>query len=365
MKVGIITFHDANNYGAVLQAYALQKMVENLGEKVEIIDYKQEYIINKYRPINVRTNNVKGLVRSIISTVLNYKKKSEKKKVFDEFRNGYMNISKKSYLTGNEITDFDALISGSDQVWNTKITNGDTTFFLDINNSEHIKKISYAASIGTDSLSDLEKSNFSKLLNNFNYISVRESNAVNLLSRLTSNKITRVLDPTLAITPSYWHSITEDNDKEEYIFLYAVGEIHELSETIRTIQNKLNLKVIILSDKNIKNVSNAVRIFSPKPTDFLNLIKNASFVVTNSFHGTAFSIVFEKKFITIPHKTSGSRMRDLLNILNLNERIIENASQLEEAHLLNIDYNKVRKILESERNQSLQFLEKSLNNEEI
>ncbi len=359
MKVGILTFHRANNYGAVLQAYALQETIQQLGHEVEIVDYKQQYIESKYRKVRLNTKSILSLVRSIASTVIHYHEFSQRERNFNSFRFNNLALSKNSYDKVSEIQGFDALISGSDQVWNPKATGYDKAFFLDTPEST-IKKISYAASLGRDKITEEEKNFIQGNIANFDSISVREESAKDIVSSLTNKDITRVLDPTLLADPKIWDKFLSKNEYGDYLLVYSVGPLNNLLEIVNKTSKKLGVKVLFITEKKIKTGSNQVHLKGVSPEKLLTLIYNANFIVTNSFHGTAFSLIFNKNFLTIPHKDSGARMIELLHMAKLDKRLIKDAERVNGLIEKNINYNTVNAIIDIEKKKSIDFLQNEL-----
>jgi hypothetical protein len=362
VKVGILTFHRANNYGAVLQAYALQETIQQLGHEVEIIDYKQEYIESKYRKVRLNAKSIVSLVRSLVSTVLHYQEFSQRERNFNSFRNNNLTLSKTSYDKSSEIQGFDALISGSDQVWNPKATGYDKTFFLDAIESA-INKISYAASIGRDYITEKEKNFILNNIANFDSISVREESAKRIVSSLTDKDIARVLDPTLLADQKIWDKFISKNEYGDYLLVYSVGPLNNLLEIVKETSLKLGIRVLFITEKKIKTSSNQVHLKGVSPEKLLTLIYNAKFIVTNSFHGTAFSLIFNKNFFTIPHKDSGARMIELLSLFNLSKLLVTNKNEISELLTYSINYDEINEILRQEKNKSLKYLESSLSKE--
>ncbi|MED4600761.1 polysaccharide pyruvyl transferase family protein [Paenibacillus validus] len=360
MKVGIFTFHDADNYGAVLQAYALQETVKFLTNDVEIVNYKQPYIIDKYKVVRINNSSLLKLIRSIISTLIRYKDTSRKKEAFNNFRKRYLNISEEIYKEKNEIKGYDIYISGSDQVWNPEITNFDEVFFLKFSNEG--RKISYAASIGRDEISEKEKDFLKNNIKNLDLISVREDSALKILNGLTENRVERVLDPTLLADTKIWDELICGKSANEYLLVYTVGPIGNVMEIANYIAKKMGIKIINITDKIMIKKYNVKTLRDIGPESFVGLFKNATFIITNSFHGTAFSIIFNKDFLTIPHKTGGTRMIDLLNLLKLDARIINNQMKIDDYLEQKIDYTVTNKILNEEKEKSLEFLKNAIQN---
>ena len=357
MKIGILTFHMADNYGAILQAYALKEIIKSIENDVEIINYKQHSIEKNYKIIVFYKNNI---FKSLIANIVYFRTRIIKKRKFNNFRKMYLNITSKVYKNSYSINGKDIYIVGSDQVWNGNITNYDTTFFLDFCNKSN-KKISYAASIGKDTLTVKDLDFIKNNISNLDFISVRESTVIDTLKELTNKEIVRCLDPTLLINKNDWDKfIYNTKINGNYLLIYSLTENQEILNVAKIISKKLNLNVLYINDTIRKVRYGFKKVKQVGPEDFLSLIKNAYFVVTDSFHGTAFSIIFNKDFITVPHKTTGSRMISLLNLLKLDSRIITNSTELNDEFDYHIDFKETNNILNIEKAKSFEFLKKSI-----
>lgn len=364
-KIGITTFHRAHNYGAVLQAYALKRVLEKGENEVEFIDYISKDMEKMYNYIKIDNSNLFTTIKSFIGTIVYFKKNKTRYKNFNSFIYKNFKLTKK-YNSIEELKSLppqeDVYITGSDQVWNPQITNGLSDVYTLNFGSDKINRISYAASIGNNNLGNEDYKN---KLSRINYISVREETAQKLLQPIINKSINVVLDPTLLINNKGWAKEfdLEDKEKESYILAYHVSEYPEYVKIINELSKKTGLKVITFKKRKNKKYNNLLRdAYSDGPEEFVRLIKNAKYVVTTSFHATVFSIIFHKKLFVVPHNTTGSRMLDLLNKLELSNRAFYT---LEEFKKFNydeeIDYKKVEEILELERNKSLMFLQNALN----
>ncbi|MBY8908370.1 polysaccharide pyruvyl transferase family protein [Salinicoccus roseus] len=369
-KIGILTYHFADNFGAVLQCYALKEVISEY-EEVEIIDYKPEYINNMHKvivnPFKIKNltvyNKFKLLVKHILP--LNIYRTTVKKMNFMKFRKKELPLSEKTFKNAEsfikKIEDYRCIVVGSDQVWNPELQGEiDKMYFLNFG-KKYVKRVSYAASIGKPEVSEKYLNDFIKSINKFDAISVREERSERFISKIVENKVEVTLDPTLLLDKSRWVSISEPADiKQEYILVYDLENTNDITEIVNELSNKLKLPVVTYSNKNIYH--NKVESFSNYgPAKFLGLFKDASYVVTNSFHGTVFSVIFEKKFITIPHTTRGNRMEDFLYKLNLEGRIVKEKNDLESVNYKdNINFSIPNKILECEKEKSLSYLKKSL-----
>lgn len=364
-KVGIITFHCVDNYGAVLQVFALMEAIKAYNFDVEIIDYSPVEIINPYTQfVNIKysidTNGYLRTAKGLIIRVLRYKKINMRIKNFSEFRKNYLKLSEKKYLTELELKNdrpkYDFYITGSDQVWNPDFflkTGG--AYFLDFANESGFK-ISYAASIAKQ-VEEKYSIYYEQYLRNFDYISVRENSAKEFICKYTDKEISVTLDPTLLIKKERWNEISTYNKKAKYILVYDLIKDPVTVAITNKVAKEYNCKIISYS--NGKGYDNWYFSFSgSNPTDFLGFVKNAEFIVTSSFHGTAFAIIFNRPFYTIPHPTRGSRMIDLLNDLGLKERIITDADDFN--IVKDIDYVEVNNKLLELRENSYKFLKKAL-----
>lgn len=357
-KVGIITFHEVFNYGGILQNYALQQVIMQLDDSfvVETIDLKRDYFSKKINLINIEKNN---FFKSLLKSLYLYRYKSEKKKKFNEFVQKDLFLSNPVSDTRN-VSIYDYYIVGSDQVWNPEITHYDRNFFFPFVMNKG-KKISYAASIGKEELNNEEYEFIKKNVDNIDCISTREESAQIILKSMGFSNVEVVLDPTLLLKKDHW--IKLDNQKfkgKKYVLVYSLEKNELLNKIAKCIARQNNLEIVNMIPENRKDFLDKNNSFGPY--EFISAVKNATYVVTNSFHGTAFSIIFEKNFFTIPHKTRGTRMRHLLETLDLNERIIEEQSDLSSTKT--IKWPEVNEKLDVLRAHSIDFLSKSLDEKE-
>ncbi len=271
-----------------------------------------------------------------------------------------MDISKKTYLRPAEIQGKNVYIVGSDQVWNYEITKNDDVFFLTFC-QENAKKIAYAASLGRDEISDDQKEYLKSRINNFDYLSVREDSAVEIISELTDKEVMHVLDPTLLVGRPFWDKLANTKyTGRKYLLVYELSHNKDMLRAANLLAQRLNLEVYYITDFR-HDPYGFTKIKRVGPTEFIGLFKNASFVVTNSFHGTAFSVIYEKNFVTFPHKTRGTRMTSLLKQLNLDARIITSSDQITDDYPLEIDYTTPNELLNNGQNKSMAFLTRAIN----
>lgn len=361
MKIATITCHDVYNYGASLQAYALQTYCRSLGMDYEIINYKPSYLSNQYKlgaVSNPRYDVILVKQLYLLAKLPGRLRGLKRKRKFDEFTQKYLTLSHKRYDSSEAIERDCPLanlyIAGSDQIWNTLFPNGkDPAFYLDFV-KRNGRKISYAASFATDRIHDGHDEFVKEKLRNFDAISVRESSALRLLSELGRDDGQLVCDPVFLLTSDEWRKLIPkaENNKAEYIFVYDC----ERSQTIRNVAEELRrrtgLKIFTVSGTYGKYAD--IDLSLGGPLEFLQLLSGARYVIANSFHALAFSIIFEKDFFII-NRSEGinARMRDFLSYLGLSERLISGS---EEMILEKIDYSVVRSLKNKLVDNSKSFL---------
>lgn len=372
MKVGIITISSAHNYGCMLQAWGLQEYINKLGYEVEIINLRLDCIDRLYQPLNYYKGyaNAKRFRKLRGALWLKLRKKgihvNRKYKKFEFFIANQLHTTK-CYHSYQELVDskvgehYDILITGSDQVWNGAITGGlNRAFFLNFT-KKPVRKISFASSIGKTSLKDYEEEFFAHYLKNFDAIAVREESARTMLTPLTKTPIDVVVDPTLLLEVSDYEKLKKTpNKKKGYIFVHVINADHQ----VRPIAEKLSklTGLPVLHNRQDKRYSNELGQFDDAGVEeFLGLVENASYVVTNSFHATVFAIIYRKKFFTIPHEKYPERMVHLLNTLELSNYLVKDASALpknpkkEDYH-----FDRVHELLAEQRKHSQEILKREL-----
>lgn len=357
MKIGIITFQCAHNYGAVLQAYGLKEYLKSLGYSVNIVDYRPRYKVNTYRKFNPRywlsRNPYKCIIRLFIEIIV---KPTRIKRwyAFEDFINGYLELY--PHNKDEDYLMFHTLILGSDQIWNPGLTGGnfDKVYFGE---NAKCNIISYAASSRFEKLSKQQKIFFSDFLLKLKAISVRESSLANLLQPLVNKEIITVVDPTLLAGKKIFDKIATPPKKEKYLLLYQIGQWKELNTFANKIAKKLDLEVIEIVSHPIIPKKGLIQTASP--CEFIGYFQNASFIVTTSFHGLAFSIIYNKDFYCLRQNTDADlRLLSLLNKLELGKRFLELG---EEPYFEKINYSKVNEKLNEEVQLSIKYLKTALN----
>ena len=358
MKVGILTFHNAINYGAILQAYATQQLLSSMGYDAEIIDYHNTFIDKFYAKYQLNINklltlNVFAFIKSIIVSISYYRRLKRYCLFYSNIK-----LSGKQYNLGDRIDGYDIIMIGSDQVWNTRLTHGfDDMYWGAFQVPRGTRKIAWAVSMG-DADTTGKKEEIALRLKYFDKISVRENSLKLFLNSLTDQKIYVTVDPTMLIK-DVWTPLCKPVKESGYILVYAVKDLPITMTVARRIANEFHKKIIVINAYPYKSRGNGVKQ-SCGPQDFLSYINHASMVVTSSFHGTVFSILFKKVFFSvIPDNKSNERISDLLISLGLEDRIV---NENKDIHLLNsIDYNYVDKKMSQLREYTLSFLIQSMN----
>lgn len=362
--IGIITFHSAVNYGAVLQAYALQKKIEELGEKCNIIDYHCEAIDREYKLISksdffpVHLN--KDYVRKLMMRFTLMKVRRDKNKKFGKFVKDNLSLSSvcNSMEDLKKLQDrYDAFITGSDQVWNPVLTGNDGAYFLEFADDKS-KRYSYAASFGNMNKGFDLDDRFVKLLENFEGLSVREQSGEAYISEKINCKAEVHIDPTLTISEDKWNEMAKRPEEDKYLLVYTVCQPLHLLEKAKEIARKEGLKVIYLNDRVIHRDKEICYVPSASPEEFVGYFKYADYVMTNSFHGTVFSVIFKKHFM-VEYESAGGRNKriaDLLALLDITDREIDDKEEIN--YKEDIDWSYADKRIATERKKSEDYLKK-------
>ncbi len=360
-RIGILTYHRAINYGALMQTYALQKALQSKGADVRVIDYCSPHIDWSYRLTwGLNKKHVKGWMnwlRGIPYTI-------RKKRRFRKYEKKVLNMTSNAYSDKNIAEcecEFDKIITGSDQVWNLNINGNDTAYLLDfVKNPE--KKYSYAVSIGAYQFED----EYAKMLHDFSELSLRETSAAQYIEQLTGKSCRTNIDPTLLLTGDDWRKEVGRTRlmKKPYIFIYSVHPQNHLIQVAKELANKTGYEIIYLHNRvqtQLMKIPDVKVLFDCTPAQFLGYIEGAQCVLTNSFHGTVFSILFHKQFFSELCTVGGfnNRVFELLYSLGLERRYLENNVELgawidvEEK----IDWDDVEQRLAEYRQSSLQYIE--------
>lgn len=366
-KIGTITFHSSYNYGSHLQAYALQEFVKKISKEpidYKIINLRTQIQKNMYKNIFER-KGIKNFLKKIV--LLNYKKDLFKKaENYERFLNEKMQVTKEynSYEElMNENFDYDYYISGSDQLWNLNARDFDWSNYLEF--VKKGKRISYSASFGpiAQRWTNEEKERVKKDLKKFDYLSVRELGSFNNVKELINKEPEIHVDPTMLLKKEDWLKIIGDKPllKKDYILFYDLKGKKEDLKLAKEISKKLNMPIVITKYMNVKiQFSNFEKHYYCGPIEFLNLLYNSKLVLSSSFHGNVFSVIFNKPFFALNGKKD-FRISTMLDKFKLSDRSItleELNEKLNNAY--NINFSESEKIFEKERKKSEEYLTKAL-----
>lgn len=363
MRIGIITIHYGINYGSVLQCYALAKFLSEFGKDVEVINYIPNRYTKKRRYLATE-KSISGLKKAVY-LLLVAPNTFRYQCIFDSFIKKYIPIGKKIFKykeLENIYSDYDVLITGSDQVWNTDYNEGiDKAYYLTFG-SNTSRKISYAASCGKDGFSQEEERICRDYWSKLDAISLREDVTTSWFHNIGFNHAINVLDPVFLLSQEEWKSIASPREiNEPYIFIYALdGDTKGPIRIANNIAKGRNLKVVMISYGHFWSREDGCDYYltARGPQQFLSLISNADFVVTNSFHGIAFSLRFRKQFIPVKRGKYNNRIESILRLVGLEERLNTNDHL---SQISTIDYdNSVDKIIESMEQKSKSFLQENI-----
>jgi hypothetical protein len=374
MKIGIVTFHRALNYGAVLQACAMKEIFSQHSD-TEMVDYWPDYHSAHYSLFDWRfiEKNISfkmriKLLKSAIKRVLLLPVRLKRNKRFVEFINGNIVDTSKKPIKSNQYLpdDIDVFVYGSDQIWRVydydNYPKPDMTY-LGEGVSRDKKLIAYSASMGDVNHDTLSNSDVIASLRKFNHISVREqalSDELNNINKLSSSV---VLDPTFLVSHKYWENLVRtiepNNPQSKYILYYSLIPSEKSSAIARKIAFQKGMELVEINGfETISGLFNGKVKQSAGPKEFLELIYNSEFVVSTSFHGVVFSIIFNKQFYACGMKGHSERVSSLLSKLNINNRLINDINDVNINHI--IDYDKVMDALDIEIQNSKSLLESAL-----
>jgi len=368
LKIKTITCHEVYNHGATLQEYALLKYLESKGHKAEAINYKPPYLSNHFNMWSISNPFFKkNIVFKILYIILKLPKRIinlRRKRAFDSFSKTHIKSTKIVYHSNEElkrhIPKAEAFICGSDQIWNSFFQNGkDPAFYLDFVPNDKLK-LSYAASFAIDKLEDEIKSFVRESVSRLNFVSVREESGKKILEDLGIKNVHQVLDPVFLLPPEDWEFLqSQSKENNDYIFIYDFDSNPLIEKMALLLKGKFNWNIITVNelityaDKNY---------FLYGPDKFLSLIKNARFVISNSFHAVAFSIIFQKDFVVFNREDKiNTRMRDLLQSIGLEHLLISNEEMALTHQVGSLNYSEINTRLNLLIDKSKNYLNNSLN----
>lgn len=362
MKTGIITIHYGINYGSALQSYALSRYMSKFeNNEVTVINYIPIRYTRTQRYLQTK-KDISG-IKKILYLLAVAPNTFRYQLIFDRFLKKYLPLGKKIYTVNDlekKYRKYDLLISGSDQVWNTDYNGGvDLAYYLAFA-SKNSQKISYAASCGKDSFSREELDICKKFWSKFDYLSLREDVTTKMLNDMGYEKAIQVLDPIFLLTEDEWREVLpRDKIKEPYVLIYALdGDTKKAIEIAIQIAKEKKMKIVMVSYGHIwSHDSNCDYYLKARsPLQFLSLLANSDFVITNSFHGIAFSLRFRKQFVPVPRDKYNNRIDSILRLTGLESKLCIDPHNL---RIEDINYvNDVDKKIYDMENRSKDYLAK-------
>lgn len=357
IKIYIMTMHAVQNYGSVLQAYATQEVLKKYNMNVKIINYIRE----DCKAENLMYSWSKG---NIIKNIVIYPTLKRWEKIFGKFRKDNLNLTDEIYSSSEDfqklILDADIYCTGSDQVWNSKWNQGiEYPLYLSFVPKEGYK-ISFASSFGRSKLEEREINATKKYIWQYKYISVREEDAVKIIrEQYGYDRVFQLIDPTLMLSSHEWKKFSLNDQyrglKGNYMLVYNLNRSQDFDKYAKKLANKAGIKLVRLCTRFDQFYKSGKSIFIPEVKDFINLIANARYVLTDSFHATAFSMNLNTEPICVyPNEFSG-RIQSLLQLLDCEQRHVRSYSDFDIVNR-KVDFKKVNKILENERNKVADYI---------
>lgn len=358
MKIGILTYHRTHNYGGCLQAVATRIVLEQMGHRISYVDYWPEYHSYHYAPFSLKkllcTNGLRGKLRLLKNEIKYGGFYRKRKQNFESFIKAEIAPFCKPVSE-----NYDAVVYGSDQIWRKQpILNDYNSLYFADHSIKADRYVAFSASMGNLPSSESDIKNIASFLKNFDSIAVRENGLKCLCEKLTDKNISLTVDPTLLVPASLWDRVLSVKSKSDskYILVYALHDTFDLN-LIRDFAKKKGCTLKVLyGNANQTETDNIIT--TAGPIEFLFLIRNAEFVFSSSFHGLAFSLLYEKQFY-VSFKDNADRAKSLLANVGQSSRFLQPYSKLPE-NIEIIDYKDVNKKLQILREESLQYLKDAL-----
>ncbi len=363
MKVGILTIYRSGNYGATLQAYATKQAInENGFAEAEIIPYCSDAIKQK---INRQFIKKAGLFHTAVACVekMYYYPRMKKVNGFVDSFAGEEALKKEELAALNE--KFDLFLSGSDQIWNPDLQQGDCSYLLDFVTDPH-KKRSYGSSFGGRKIAAEYEEQYKKLLSEYHRITVREQTGVELVRELLGKEAELVIDPALLLTPAQWEAkLPPRKFKKKYVFAYQMAHSPLVAKMVGAATRAMDAKAVFVPFP-IMGACKCRPTMGLSSLEWVSAIKNSEFVVTDSFHGVVFSIIFRRPFYYVITSDTVrkrlSRLETLLSSLGIEDRLVDDVSKCD--FNKTIDYDAVHQKLDEQRRQSLKILKELVSDED-
>lgn len=370
LKVGILTYHRAENYGALLQAYGMRTFLQQQGLNASFVDYWPKYHENYFHIFSVKRfkkSGVKAKIQYIFETVVFYGMKRRRKRNLQSFMKNQLGLPREIKYSSNKAVcnEYDVVVYGSDQIWRKQNLPGCKGFDFWYFGSDNVtaKKIAYAGSMGTINTTPEEDEQLKPYFERFSALAVREAPLKDYLAKM-GLQATVVLDPVFLLNKEDWRKMYSSSKpalrhKGKYILYYNLLSNAESTAFANQLSRKTGLPIIEISKKYEIRQLGARYNHTASVQEFLSLIDHAEYVVSNSFHGVAFSVIFEKQFYAIGMGTKANRVQSLLASLGIEERYVESDVDLEK----DIDYNWLKSRIADIRTNSLDYLSVVLKNE--
>lgn len=330
--VGIITFHCSDNYGAMLQAYGLKTYLRSQGILADIVPYEPFFLIGRnwlvpYAPVGNLYRSLRYSCWGMSSHIKMGRDFFRQKSNMKCFREKYLVEKRRRKLRWPgqmRRLCYQYYIVGSDQIWNPDITFGlRKVYFGGFKNRCKSRVIAYAASLGGSALLTKYEKEFSRMMNYIDVVSVREKDAVPYVEKYCDKKVSVMLDPVFLLGEEFWREVEVLLEKKHYILVYRTEENQEMIHYVKMLSEKTGLSVIELRSNYRGNAEKFIVDYTAGPSEFLGYIHNAEYVISNSFHAVAFSIIFEKHFAAFLHSNRGTRVKNILEVCDLTDRLYQ------------------------------------------
>lgn len=363
MKIATLTFHASHNYGSVLQAYALSKQLQIMGNDVEIINLRPQSQKDAYPRVPKFRRFIDRLFYLSIKGKLNRRYDE-----YERFINKTLPVTKCEYASTDELKnndfDYDAYVCGGDQIWNPVCQDFETAYYLQfLDNESKAKKISYSPSLGKTKFDNETLKNIGNWVKGFDCISVRETRGANIVSKVSGRDVSVVCDPVLLLERKFWDEMSvEPGIKKPYMLVYFLENNHGNKGFVDELSKTLGLDVVVITEYLRDAIKPYIKKYDASPEEFVGLFKNASFVYTNSFHGTAFATIYNKPFISVvdanqesTENNNDSRKIDYLKLIGLENRLVKNELPSKD-ELLNCDFTAANIKMRTFREKSYKYL---------
>ncbi len=375
-SVGLVTYY-GENYGGMLQAYALQRYVKYLGYECKIISNDFMYKSTNSTRLTAKINNLRQFIKSPFSYMDKRKsmhaysnERALASACFRDFLNKYIDIDNTGYDTYQQYLDnppqYDVYLSGSDQIWNPNLYHKNGYYFLEFA-PENATRIAYASSVGVSSVTKEQASFMKPHLKKIDVISTRETDGSRIVQGITGKDVRTVIDPTLLLNGEQWSEIAAEPVVDKpYIFCYLFGERDYISNIKKQVKEITGLDLVCIPYIARELSGDDMKVFEAGPAEFISLIKNAEFVLTDSFHATAFSINLKTPFLSLCRfakndvRSMNSRLNTILSLVDLEDRLIDENDKITKEMLFDIDFEKAHKLLDERRKEDAEFLKNAI-----